>query len=156
MEPNYFNTDLMKIKYAGQHLKDKAYKWDRSYHLQISQRDAYQVAGIVELDPHYANWVQFENYLQATFGQRLTQEQEVHDWDKLHHINNINEFIDNLVGLMWQSDYHQKVVEDKIRESLNSELSVEWAKVLRKPDEICKQLSMPQEIGLTLEVHKKS
>ena len=55
MEPNRFSTDLMKIKYAGQRLKDKAYMWYRSYHLQISQRDAYRVAGIVELDPRYAN-----------------------------------------------------------------------------------------------------
>ena len=41
MEPNRFSTDLMKIKYAGQRLKDKAYQWYRSYHLQISKRDAY-------------------------------------------------------------------------------------------------------------------
>ena len=51
MEPTRFSTDLMKIKYAGQRLKDKAYKWYRSYHLQISQREDWSTSS----DPVFEN-----------------------------------------------------------------------------------------------------
>ena len=40
MEPNRFSTDFIKIKYAGQRLKDEAYRWYWSYHPQISERGA--------------------------------------------------------------------------------------------------------------------
>ena len=43
MEPNRFCDDVRKIRYAGQLMKDRAHKWYRAYHLQISERDATRV-----------------------------------------------------------------------------------------------------------------
>src|SRR6266550_8717102 len=51
LEPNRFTSDVTKIRYTGQRLEGKAYKCYRSYHLQISLREAYRVRGIQELDP---------------------------------------------------------------------------------------------------------
>ena len=60
MEPNRFRDDVRKIRYAGQLMKDRAHKWYRAYHLQISERDAIRVRGPIELDPCYADWDRFE------------------------------------------------------------------------------------------------
>ena len=49
MEPNQFHDDVRKIRYAGQLMKDRADKWYRSYHLQISERDATRIRGHIDL-----------------------------------------------------------------------------------------------------------
>ena len=36
IKPNRFRVDVRKIRYPGQHMKDRAHKWYRAYHLQIS------------------------------------------------------------------------------------------------------------------------
>jgi hypothetical protein len=66
MEPVRYGDDVRKIRYAGQLMKDRAHKWYRSYHLQISLRDATRVHGPVDLDPRFANWDLFEASLRAT------------------------------------------------------------------------------------------
>ena len=55
MEPRRFSDDVRKIRFAGQLMKDRAYKWYRAYHLQISSRDATRIRGDIELDPQYAS-----------------------------------------------------------------------------------------------------
>ena len=43
IESNRFRDNVRKIRYAGQLMKDRAHKWYRAYHLQISERDATRV-----------------------------------------------------------------------------------------------------------------
>ena len=74
MEPNRFRDDVRKIRYAGQLMKDRAHKWYRAYHLQISERDATKVRGPIDLDPRYTDWDRFEATLRATFGVRVIRE----------------------------------------------------------------------------------
>ena len=57
---------------------------------------------------------------------------------------------------MWQTGYPHKVVEDKIRESINFELPLEWTRFLGRPGGITDQLAMLQDMGLALEDHKMS
>ena len=67
MEPNRFCDDVWKIRYAGQLMKDRAHKWYRACHLQISERDAIRVLGHIDLNPRYTNLDRFETTLRATF-----------------------------------------------------------------------------------------
>ena len=55
MESNRFRDDVRKIRYAGQLMKDRAHKWYRAYHLQISERDTTRVRGPIDLDPCYTD-----------------------------------------------------------------------------------------------------
>src|SRR6266550_4256858 len=135
LEPNRFTSDVTKIRYTGQRLEGKAYKWYRSYHLQISSRDAYRVRGIRELDPQYASWDRFESALRSSFGERITRAQAVREWDRLRHKDSIDDFIDEITRLMWLTGYEMEVVEDKIREGLNNEMghAIEDAHRQRQP-----------------------
>lgn len=151
MEPFRFSTDVIKIRYAGQLLKDKAYRWYRAYHLQISSKDAYRVRGSRELDPQFASWDRFEASLRSSFGERVTRAQAVRTWDRLKHKESIDDFIDELSRLMWLTGYEGEVVEDKIREGLNDMMALEWAKVARKPYEIGDQLSLLRDMGHAIE-----
>lgn len=49
MELSRFPNNVMKIRYAGQLLKDKAYKRHRGCRLQFSSKGAYRVRGVT---PH--------------------------------------------------------------------------------------------------------
>ena len=51
LEPRRFSDDVRKIRFAGQWMKDRAYKWYRVYHLQISSCNGTRIRGDIELDP---------------------------------------------------------------------------------------------------------
>ena len=151
MEPTRFGTDVIKIRYTGQLLKDKAYRWYKAYHLQISSRDAFRVRGTYDLDPQFASWDRFEASLRSSFGERITRAQAVREWDKLRHRDSIDDFIDELSRLMWLTGYEGEVVGDKIREGLNDTMALEWAKVAQKPREIGEQLVVLRDMGHAIE-----
>ena len=151
MEPRRFKTDVMKIRYTAQLLDGKAHKWYKSYHLQISSKDAYRVRGIRELDPIYATWERFEASLRSSFGERITRDQAVREWHKLRHSDSIDDFIDELNRLMWMTGYEGDVVEDKLKYALNEELGKEWAKVSPKPRLVGEQLALLRDMGHQLE-----
>ena len=52
---------------------------------------------------------------------------------------------------MWLTGCEMEVVEDKIREGLNNEMVLEWAKVPRKPHEIGEQLALLRDMGHAIE-----
>jgi hypothetical protein len=151
MEPSRFESDLIKIRYTGQLLEGKAYKWYKSYHLQISSRDAYRVRGIRELDPTYASWDRFEASLRSSFGERITRDQAVREWHRLRHSDNIDDFVDEINRLMWITGYEGDIVEDKLKHGLNEELGKEWAKLAQKPAEIGEQLALLRDMGHQVE-----
>lgn len=156
MESSRFRSDIVKIRYTGTRLEGKAYKWYRSYHLHISSRDAFRVRGIHELDPQYASWDRFEASLRASFGERITRIQAVREWDRLKHKDAIDDFVDEITLLMWLTGYEGEVIEDKIRQGLNSEMALEWAKVSRKPQDIGEQLALLRDMGHAIEdVHNQ-
>ena len=151
MEPNRFRNDVQKIRNAGQLMKDRAHKWYRAYHLQISERDATRVRGPINLDPRYADWDRFEATFKATFGERVTREQATIEWEKLRDTSSIDDFVDEITRLMWITGYKGYTVEDKIRNVLNDVMVVEWAQVAQKPREVGEQLALLQDIGHSME-----
>ena len=151
MEPNRFDTDLIKIRYTGQLLDGKAYKWYQSYHLQISPKDAYRVRGLRTLDPKFASWDRFEASLRSSFGERVTRDQAVREWHKLRYTDSVDDFVDEIIRLIWLTDYEGAVVEDKVKHGLSGELRREWAKLAQKPQEIGEQLAILRDMGHVLE-----
>lgn len=157
LEPARFAEDITKIRYTGQRLEGKAYKWYRAYHLQISHRDAFRIRGVRELDPQYASWDRFESALRSSFGERITRMQAVREWDKLKHKDSVDDFVDEITRLMWLTGYEGQVVQDKVRQGLNSELAMEWAKVARKPRDLGEQLALLRDMGHAMEdVHRQN
>ena len=105
MEPTRFESDLIKIRYTGQLLEGKAYKWYKSYHLQISSRDAHRVRGARDLDPEYSSWEWYEASLRSSFGKHITRDQGVRDWHRLRHTGSIDDFIAEVSRLIWITGY---------------------------------------------------
>ena len=142
MEPRLFSDDVRKIRFAGQLMKDRAYKWYRAYHLQISSRDATRIRGDIELDPQYASWDRFEASLRATFGERITRKEAVREWERLCHTTSIDDFVDEITRLMWVTGFEGQQVEDKTERGLNDVIHLEWAKLPNKPYGIAEQLAL--------------
>jgi hypothetical protein len=154
-EPNRFKEDIIKIRFAAQLLEDKAHRWYKSYHLQISEKDAYRVRGVRQLDPRYATWERFEASLRTSFGERITRDSAVTEWLNLRHTNSIDDYIDAITRLMWETGYDGKTAEDKIKRGLNDELSKDWSKVFNKPKDIGEQLMLLRQMGHDSEEHAK-
>lgn len=156
VERRRYRRDLDKILYASLLLKGDANKWYLSYRLQIDERAAARVRGHHEpLDPSYATWERFEASLRASFGSRLTRELAVEEFEKLRHSDRIDTFLDELIRLTWETGYSDDVVKDKIRRSLNEELSKDWSKVLDKPDSLSGWLVKLREMGHSNEAWAK-
>ena len=151
MEPRRFLDDVRKVRFAGQLMKDRAYKWYRAYHLQISSRDATRIRGDIELDPQYASWDRFEASLRATFGERITRKEAVREWERLRHTTSIDDFVDEITRLMWVTGFEGQQVEDKIERGLNDVMHLEWAKLPNKPYGIAEQLALLRDIGHSIE-----
>ena len=133
-----------------------AYKWYKSYHLHISSHDAFRVRGTRELDPQYAKWERFESALRASFGERITRAQAVREWDRLRHEDSIDDFVDKITHLMRLTAYEGEVVKDHIRQGLNNEMALEWAKIPRKPPDVREQLALLKDMGHAIEdVHTR-
>lgn len=148
MERKRYRRDIDKIRYAAMLLKGDAHKWYEAYHLKVNERAAARVRGWHEpLDPSYATWERFEASLRASFGSRLTRERAVKQFEELRHSSSIDTYLDELIRLMWQTGYTDDVVKDKIRRSLNEELSKDWSKVLDKPDTLSGWLVKLREMG---------
>ena len=132
-------------------IKDRAYKWYRAYHLQISSRDATRIRGDIEPDPQYASWDRFEASLRATFGERITRKEAVREWERLRHTTSIDDFMDEITRLMWVTGFEGQQVEDKIERGLNDVMHLEWAKLPNKPYGIAEQLTLLRDIGHSIE-----
>lgn len=154
-EKKKYASDLSRIRYAANLFEGKVAKWYESYHLQISPKDALRVRGTVDLDPKFATWDYFEASLRSSFGQRITRDQALVEWRNLRHTDSIDDFLDSLTRLMWRTGYEGDVVEDKIKEALNPELAMDWAKT-RKPRELSDQLAMLRDMGHQMEDHYRT
>ena len=61
--------------------------------------------------------------LQSSFGQSLTRDKSVQEWDRLrHHDGNIDFFLDQIHHLIYATGYTREMVRDKIKEGLTDEM----------------------------------
>lgn len=73
------------------------------------------------------------------------------DTNPVSQSSGIDEFIDELSRLVRITGYGWIVVKDKLRDSLDYELAMEWARQMQKPAEIGEQLALLRDMGHRLE-----
>jgi hypothetical protein len=147
LDRRHYKLDLDKIRYASLLLKGTAAKWYEAYHLQIDSSAADHIRGYHQaLDLSFATWDRFVASLRASFGSQVTREKPVREFQQLQHTKGIDAYLDELIRLMWQTDYSDDVVKDMIDASLNNELSKDWCKV-DKPTELAGWLMKLREMG---------
>jgi hypothetical protein len=160
LEASSFREDSTKIRYTGNLLEGNlAVNWYEAYHNLIDQGAANRAAGNpvvpIELDPHWSNWETFSNSFRSSFGDRVTREEAVEKWNKLSQTAGIDNFLDQIVQLMWKTGYTGEVVDDKISQNLSAELALDWAKVPVKPPTLHERIQLLRQMGHVLERHKK-
>lgn len=157
LEKHRFSEDLTKIKFTSLLLSQEAAKWYESYDLYISPTAREGLPGAPKhFDPLWTTWDHFRKSLKDSFGNRVSREQAVKDWEKLRHTNSIDDFLDALVRLSWRTGYRDTVLEDKIRHSLNHELGKQWAQTYPKPTDVREQMALLRDMGHRLEDYYRS
>jgi hypothetical protein len=75
--------------------------------------------------------------------------------DRLSQTASIDNFLDQIVQLMWKTGYTGEVVDDKICQNLHADLALDWAKVPVKPLTLHERIQLLRQMGHVLERHKK-
>ena len=98
--------------------------WYESYHLKIDANAVQRVPGSPQdyLDPKWKEWATFVEALRSSFSNRVSSEQAVMDWYLLKHMNSIDDYLDKLIRLMWQTRYKGQTVVDKLKLGLDYKL----------------------------------
>lgn len=147
IEAHKYPDDMIKISYAAIRLSGPAEKWYGQYCLKFDPVEQRRLGRAIQVDPLYATWDYFERALRTSFGQRLTRASYVREWDELKHTKSIDDFVDNLVRLMWLIGYEGAIVEDKIQQGLNEELGKQWSQLWPRPYHIADQLQLLRGMG---------
>ena len=80
-------------------------------------------------------WSTFFALLQSSFGQSLSRDKSVQEWNRLrHHEGNIDYFLDRIHQLIYATGYTGEMAKDKIKEDLTDEMRRSWAMVQGKPE----------------------
>ena len=156
LEHRTFQQGIRKICYVANLLYrnkddkfgDPASRYE-SYHLKSHTNVAQRVLGSPQdyLDPKWKEWATFVEALRSSFSNRVSREQAVTDWHLLKHMNSIDDYLDKLIRLMWQTSYKGQTVEDKLKRGLNHKLAEDWASVIKKAEMVEEQIVLHREMG---------
>ena len=126
--------DMDKIRLLVPLLEGKAKKWYENIHANINKHVAVRQGIPFDKKSSLWKWDAFFAHLQSSFGQSLTRDKSVLEWNRLHHRNgNIDYFLDRIHALMYATNYTGEMVIDKIKEGLTEEMRRNWALVQNKP-----------------------
>ena len=89
--------------------------------------------------------------LRSSFGTKVGKEQAVTQWLNLQHPNSIDDYLDSLTNLMWQTGYPEDVAKENLVWGLNQEVGLAWAQTPNKPRTLYEQMAMLRDIGHNLE-----
>ena len=129
--------DMDKICLIVPLLEGKAKKWYENIHVNINRHAAARQGVEFDKNNKLRKWNIFFALLQSSFGQSLTQDKSVQEWNCLcHHDGNINYFLDRIHDIIYATGYTGKMVKDKIKEGLTDEMRRNWAMVQGKPEQI--------------------
>ena len=78
------------------------------------------------------------------------------DWHLLKHTNSIDNYLDKLIRLIWQTSYKGQTVEDKLKWGLNHKLGEDWARVIKKPKTVEEQIVLLREMEHWIEDYNTS
>ena len=131
------SKDMDKICRIVPLLEGKAKKWYGNIHFNIN-RDAAARQGVkFDKNNSLRKWSTFFALLQSSFGQSLTQDKSVQEWNRLRHRDgNVDYFLDLIHHLIYATGYPREMVRDKIKEGLTDEMRRSWGMVQGKPEKI--------------------
>ena len=165
LEHRTFQQDITKIRYAANLLPRNKHdkfgdpaSWYESYYLKIDANAAQRVPGSQQdyLDPKWKEWATFVEGLRSSFLNRVSREQAVTDWHLVKHMNSIDDYLDKLIRLMWQTGYKGQTVKDKLKRGLNHKLGEDWARVIKKPETVEEQIVLLREMGHRMEDYNRT
>ena len=86
----------------------------------------------------------------------MSREQAVTDWHLLKYTNAIENYFDKLIRLMQQTGYKGQTIEDKLKPGLNHKLGEDWARVIKKPEIVGKQIVLLSEMEYQMEDYNRT
>ena len=129
--------DMDKIHLIVPLLEGKAKKWYENIHVNINRHAAARQGVAFDKNNKLRKWNTFFALLQSSFGQSLTRDKSVQEWNPLRHRDgNIDYFLDRIHNLNYATGYTGEMVKDKIKEGLTDEMRRNWAMVQGKPEQI--------------------
>ena len=129
--------DMDKIRLIVPLLKGKAKKQYENIHVNINRHAAARQGVEFDKNNKLRKWNTFFALLQSSFGQILTRDKSVPEWNCLCHCDgNIDYFLDRIHNLIYATSYMGEMVKDKIKEGLTDEMRRNWAMVQGKPEQI--------------------
>ena len=129
--------DMDKIRLIVPLLEGKAKKWSENINVNINRHAAARQGVEFDKNNKLWKWNTFFALLQSSFGQSLTQDKSVQEWNPLcHRDGNIDYFLDRIHNLIYATSYTGEMVKDKIKKGLRDEMWRNWAMVQGKPEQI--------------------
>ena len=146
------NKDMDKIQLLVLLLEGKAKKWYKNIHANINKHAAAQQGIPFDKKSSLRKWDVFFAHLQSSFGQSLTRDKSMLEWNRLRHRNgNIDYFLDRIHALMYATNYMGEMVINKIKEGLIDEMRRNWALVQNKPKPIMENMAALRALGHEIE-----
>ena len=141
-----------KIRLIVPLLEGKVKKWYENIHVNIN-RDAAARQGVkFDKNNSLRKWSTYFALLQSSFGQSLTRDKSVQEWNRLRHRNgNIDHFLDRIHHLIHATGYTGEMVRNKIKEGLTDEMRRSWAMVQGKPEKIYPYMDALREFAHEIE-----
>jgi hypothetical protein len=124
---NYYGSalrrDMDKIRLVIPLLENPAKSWFKRIYPYINRHAVQRDSIPFNNDSPYPKWSSFFDLLRTSFGQSLSQDLYVMEWEKIKHQDGkIDEFLDKLGDLMWKVGYSGEAIKDKIKSGLTSSL----------------------------------
>ena len=129
--------DMDNIRLILPLLEGKAKKWYENIQVNINRQAAARQGVEFDKNNKLRKWNTFFALLQSSFGQSLTRDKSVQEWNRLRHRDgNIDYFLDWIHNLIYATGYTGEMVKDKIKEGQTDEMQRNWAMVQGKPEQI--------------------
>ena len=133
-------------------LEGKAKKWYENIHVNINRNAAARQGVKFDKNNSLRRWSTFFALLQSSFGQSLTWDKSVQEWNQLrHHDGNIDYFLDRIYHLIYATGYMGEMVRDKIKEGLTDEMWRSWVMVQGKLEKIYPYMDALREFAHEIE-----
>ena len=144
--------DMPKIRLLVPLLEGKAKKWYENLHANINKHAVARQVIPFDKKSSLRKWDVFFAHLQSSFGQSLTRDKSVLEWNRLRHRNgNIDYFLDRIHALMYAPNYTGEMVINKIKEGLTDEMRRNWALVQNTPKPVMEYMAALRAFGHEIE-----
>src|SRR5947209_471904 len=144
--------DMDKIRLIVPLLEGNAKKWYENIHVNINKHAAARQNVPFDKNSVYRKWNTVFKLFQASFGQRMTRDKSVLEWNRLRHREGqIDNFLDRIITLAYATGYSGDMVIDKVKEGLTDTMRASWAMVQNKPKDVSEYMAALRAFGHEIE-----